>query len=101
MKKLSPFAICTQYLESSTMVGLKINGEWKGSIRPVYSLGENHPDDFLSEVNMENPYIKNYLIYESQHTLIFDVEMETMDKTVDELTKNDLYEELYSDSIIK
>lgn len=88
--KLSPFVLCRDYLESDTKVGLMINGELKGKIRPVYALGSHYPDDFLSEINMDNPNIKGYWIREQQHCLIFDVDMDTEGKSVESLTKSDL-----------
>jgi len=91
MNKLNPFVLCRDYLDASTKVGLKINGEWKGLIRPVYALGSHYPDDFLSEINMQNPDIKDYCIEEIAHVLVFKVEMDTCGKTVEEIQKSDLY----------
>lgn len=95
-QKISPFELCRDYFQEDTMVGLKVNNEWKGKIRPISSLGCHYPDDFLTEVSIKNPYIKEYWISVEDGVVVFNVIMEDIHVDgkvvpVSKLTKDDLY----------
>ena len=95
-QKINPFDLCRGYFQENTMVGLKINNEWKGQIRPVDSLGCHYPDDFLTEISIKNPKIKDYWISVENGVVVFNVIMDNIlfdgkIKPVSKLTKDDLY----------